>query len=600
MTAVATATPSKLWKYLTIVLIALLVLIALRMLLTASVVKPDFSILNQEQAMSDKWTWPVIKWGLLLPIVAASLVFGARWGMASKKASAPQQQGQAHLQQGVVSDQTKREYVLEVIGLGVTLDKYRQGKLWAALQAGNSHTTIREQDKEKYEWSAQDKEGLGGGRGGDSLENGAQYTPMYFGVPVFDAESPVKNPMRIDQQTAPLMMGLAGGADSSGMAWHLFVIGPSRSGEYPDRILEDVFAFFDAHPDVPYIVLNSDDGMGPRDSNRPEGAPKLLKDGYYIPEMPDSSALFVLARRERVDPVRPFIWDDPDNRFVQKIFRWMYCELMESVPHPDRDKVVRTPAQVGADPTHHERSDPVQRPPLINEWLEAAAAFAQRPDIRGTGVAGMMGDLNPFAHHPPKEWKPTPWFPIPWNKEQLATFDRLPTLGFIHRPTFVRLVDEQGKPITRRDAREKALQAGWQAALQSLPEAQRPHAPARVIVATGGNTDQMIALHGTLDAYAASGGPELDSGKSSQFIDTDKRLGNTGAATLFMQMAIGVMGSYRDGGISAAINLRDQNEASIVFISPPSEEKRKTQKHPNGGDVFAHHGTPAIDPENYK
>ena len=68
-----------------------------------------------------------------------------------------------------------------------------------------------------------------------------------------------------------------------------------------------------------------------------------------------------------------------------------------------------------------------------------------------------------------------------------------------------------------------------------------------------GGTDQLIALHGTLDAYAANGGPEFDSGKSSQFIDTDKRLGNTGASTLFMHMAIGVMGSYRDGGISAAI-----------------------------------------------
>jgi hypothetical protein len=597
MSSAASANPSKLWKYLLIALIAVLVLTPLWTLFVARVIQPDSFILNQEQAMSDKWIWPAVKWGLLLPIVAASLVFGARWSMASKKGAAPQQQ--AHQQQSVVSNQTKREYVLEVIGLGVTLDKYRQGKLWAALQAGNTHTTIREQDKQKYEWSAQDKDGMGGGRGVDSLENGAQYTPMYYGVPVFDAESPVLNAARADKPTDPLM-GLAGGAVSSGMAWHLFVIGPRRFDEHPDRILEDVFAFFDANRDVPYVVLNSDDGMGPRDSNRPEGAPKLLKDGYYIPEMPDASTLFVLARRERIDPVRPFVWDDPDNRFLQNIFRWMYGELMAAVPHPERVKVVRTPAQVGADPTRHEHLDPVQRPPLISEWLEAAAAFAQRPDIRGSGVAGMMGDLNPFAHHPPKEWRPTPWFPIPWNKNQLATFDRLPTLGFIHRPTFVRLVDEQGKPLMRRDAREKALQAGWQTALQTLPEAQRPHAPARVVVATGGNTDQMIALHGTLDAYAASGGPELDSGKSSQFIDTDKRLGNTGAATLFMQMAIGVMGSYRDGGISAAINLRDQNEASIVFISPPSDEKRKTQRHPNGGDVFAHHGTPAIDPDNYK
>ena len=63
-------------------------------------------------------------------------------------------------------------------------------------------------------------------------------------------------------------------------------------------------------------------------------------------------------------------------------------------------------------------------------------------------------------------------------------------------------------------------------------------------------------------------------------------------------MAIGVMGSYRDGGVSAAVNLRNPQEASIVLVSPPSEEKRRTQKHPNGGDVFAR-WHPAIDPANY-
>lgn len=598
MSPIASASPPKLWKYLLGALIALLVLIPLWTLFVARVVQPDAFILNEEQSMNSTWVWPVVRWGVLLPVAVVALLFGARWSMASKNAPA-KQQAQVHTQQVAPSDQSRREYVLEVIGLGVTLDKYRQGKLWEALQAGSPHTTIREQDKQKYEWSAEDKGGLGGGRGGDSLENGAQYTPMYYGVAVFDAEGPILNPARADMPTNPLM-GLAGGAVSSGMAWHLFVVGPRRFDENPDRILEDVFAFFDANPDVPYIVLNSDDGMGSRDSYRPEGTPKLLKDGYYIPEMPDASTLFVLARRERVDPVRPFAWDDPDNQFVQKIFRWMYGELMAAVPHPERTQIIRTPAQVGGDPTRHEHSDPVQRQPLVSEWLEAAAAFAQRPDIRGNGVAGMLGDLNPFAHHPPKEWQPTPWFPIPWNKDQLATFDRLPTLGFIHRPTFVPFIDEQGKPLTRRDERERALQAGWQAALQTLPEAQRAAAPARIVAATGGNTDQLVALHATLNAHVANGGPEIDYSKTSQFIDTDKRLGNTGATTLFMQMAIGVMGSYRDGGISAAVNLRDLNEASIVLISPPSDDKRKMQKHPNGGDVFAHHGTPAIDPNNYK
>lgn len=505
----------------------------------------------------------------------------------------------AHERAAKPSAAANKGYVLEIIGLGVTLDKYRQGKLWEALQHGNPNASIREQDPNKYPWPAQHKKGIGGSRGGDALENGAQDTPMYYGVPAFNAEPPIPNPAFADKPDEP-NAGLVGAAPVAGMAWHLFVVGPRRFAERPDRILDDVFDFFDAHPDVPYIVLGSDDGMGQRDSYRAPGAPKLLKDGWYVPEMPDASALFVLARRERVDVVRPYVWDDPDNDFVQNTFRWMYCELMEEIPHPERKQAGRTPAQVGADPVRHEHLyvDGPQRQPLVNEWLEAAAAFAQRPDIRGTGISGALGHLNPFAHHPPKEWKLTPWFPIPWNREQLRTFDRLPTLGYLHRPTFVRFTDAQGKPLTRRDDRQKALQAGWQAALQTLPESERAKSPVRIVAGTGGNTEQLIALHGVLDAQAAAGWPEIDTGKPSQFIDTDQRLGNTGAATLFVQMAIGAMGSYREGGVSAAVNLRDPDEASIVLITPPSEDIRKKQE--GRSDVFGHRVTPAIDPANYR
>ncbi len=102
-----------------------------------------------------------------------------------------------------------------------------------------------------------------------------------------------------------------------------------------------------------------------------------------------------------------------------------------------------------------------------------------------------------------------------------------------------------------------------------------------------------------LDAWSEQGGPQLDPGKPAQWIDTDARLGNTGAATWFMQMAIGVMGSYREGGTTAAINLRNDREASIVFVSPPPEDKRKSQQHPAGGDVLRHHASPAVDPANY-
>lgn len=120
-----------------------------------------------------------------------------------------------------------------------------------------------------------------------------------------------------------------------------------------------------------------------------------------------------------------------------------------------------------------------------------------------------------------------------------------------------------------------------------------------MFAATGGQVEQTIALTGVLSAWAGQGGPELDLSQPAQWIDTDARLGNTGAATWFMQMAAGTIASYRDGGASAAINLRDPAEASIVFVTPPSAEKIAAQKHLKGGDVFRHHGTPAIAPANY-
>ena len=366
------------------------------------------------------------------------------------------------------------------------------------------------------------------------------------------------------------------------MAWHLFSIAPWSLAEHPDKLLLNIFEFFDTHPDVPYVVLMADDSAGTRDGIRAKGDAKMLQDGYYIPDMPDTTVAFVLARRERVELLRSAIWDDPENKFVQEEFRAMYYQLMESLAKPDKELGAEFP--------------PIPRQPTVAEWLAAAAAFAQRPDIRGVGLH-TFDKLNPWENRPPRDWKPTPWFPIPWNREQMETFDRLPSFGFVHRPVFVKFADEEGKPVMRRDQRQKMFNAGWQQALQTLPEVERGKGPARIVAGTGNQPEQLLMLEGMLHDYASQGGPEIDSSKSAQFINTDHRLGNTGAATWFMQIAIGVTGSYRDGGASAAINLRDGNEASIIFITPPSDAKRQQQDA--NGDIFRSRVSPSIDPANY-
>ncbi|PHV37531.1 DUF2875 family protein [Janthinobacterium sp. BJB304] len=521
-----------------------------------------------------------LRW-LGISIVIVVLFFGLLWLSALSKSQAREIALQVTAQQLKIPVESEREYVLEVIGFGVTLDKYRQGKLWEALRKGSAYTSIREQDPKKYPWTGYDKDGDGGSRACDALENGANLTPLYWGLPSFYAGSPILNPAAQPSADEP-MAGLVAGASTTGLSFHLFSIAPWKLDERPDRLLIDVFDFFDRHPDVPYVLVHSEDSPGTRDGGRKPGDKKTLVDGYYIPEMPDATTVFILARRKRVEFLRPYVWEDPENKFVQEKFRSMYYDLKNSLAKQDKKL--------------DENSFSMPRQPTVAEWLAAAAAFAQRPDIRGVGLH-TFDKLNPWENRPPRDWKPTPWFPIPWNREQMETFDRLPSFGFVHRPVFVKFADEEGKPVTRRDARQKIFNAGWQQALQTLPEAERGKGPSRIVAGTGNQPEQSLMLESMLHDYAAQGGPEIDSSKSAQFINTDLRLGNTGAATWFMQMAIGVMGSYRDGGASAAINLRDSNEASIIFITPPSDAKRQQQDA--NGDIFRSRITPAVDPANY-
>lgn len=64
-------------------------------------------------------------------------------------------------------------------------------------------------------------------------------------------------------------------------------------------------------------------------------------------------------------------------------------------------------------------------------------------------------------------------------------------------------------------------------------------------------------------------------------------------------MAIGVMGSYSAGGASAAINMRDPGEASIILMTPPFEAKRKAQERALG-DILVSRVGPSVDPANYE
>ncbi|TXI97684.1 MAG: DUF2875 domain-containing protein [Aquabacterium sp.] len=582
--------PPKAWQYIALSLMALLILIPLWMMFVSLVLQPEYTV-NPEVSMTNR-----LMWWLIAPVTAVALFAGWRWQVASTQAKAAQEAPALQVEPATpaastpVDEVARREYVLEVIGLGVTLDKYRQGKLWEVLQKGHAFGSIREQDPMKYPWSADEKEEHEGGRIGSTAENGLGKLPLYWPSPSFYAGSSADDVNDPSTEAMPAE-GIVGGAESDGLGWTLFVSAGFELSEHPDRLLERAFAFFDAHPDVPYLVIAAADGLYQRNLYRLKGSPPLIKDGHYIPSMPDSSALFVLARRERVEAIRPFAVEDVIEHTIEDI------EELNRRGLARRIGVTYLGLMRAAQPRS---KDAVHRNLTVPEWLAESAKLAKNPDFYPDRTISFYADrLNPFGGgvvRAPEGFKPTPWFPVPWTKEQLAEFDALPTLGYLHRPTYIKLTDQDGRVLKRRDERTKALIQGWQQALLTLPEAQRKAAPTRIVASTGGDTDKMITLTSLINTQAEAGGPELDAAKPSQWVNTDARLGNTGAATWFVQMGIGVLASHIDGGVSAAINLRNDQEASVIFISPPPEDKRIKQ---NKANVFKNNTTPAIDPANY-
>ena len=156
--ATTIAPPPRLWKYLLWSLIAIAVLVPLCALVSGYVLAAS----RPELVENDDVIRKLLTWSVAVPVIAVGLFGGWRWHMASNQAQAaqvPVQQAAAAAAQAAAGEQARREYVLEVIGLGVTLDKYRQGKLWDALSKGHSKASIREQDPKKYPWAANDKDG---------------------------------------------------------------------------------------------------------------------------------------------------------------------------------------------------------------------------------------------------------------------------------------------------------------------------------------------------------------------------------------------------------------------------------------------------------
>lgn len=404
------------------------------------------------------------------------------------------------------SQRPDARFSLEVRGLGLTIDRYRQHRVWEAIDARNEpHQSALSQSPNDYQWSTMNRSQDYDKRAADAFESALNGWVERWPIPVL-----VAGPANHMQPASHIGISRQQG----GMAIHLFTVLDQRKGEGADALVNELFDFFDSHPHLPAAILFSADGLDLR--------PGRQRDEYFVPDVFDSVVALLVTRSDRVDrDIRPFTVEVPYDINLEDT-EYDVIRLWNDYWDADSD--------YGNLPDNHSTM-PWQF------WHERQQKLMARIDPNGA-----QGTLAPFWKRT-SGFKPNPWVPVRWTKWQMEEYDNAPLLGYLHRPVEVPLDAPAGPKGDH--ARAAAMAEGWKQALDTLPEGT---APKRLFYDTAGEGRRIVPLALAMNAEANPHPLAIDDPANSY--DLTRRLGNTGVSSPFVQLALALMRSYHHGGAS--------------------------------------------------
>lgn len=219
------------------------------------------------------------------------------------------------------------------------------------------------------------------------------------------------------------------------------------------------------------------------------------------------------------------------------------------------------PIGVGTGPRQHgELTDAiialvVGRPERV-DWLRYYAPFTKvhknpiNPQFTGWGW-----------RKPKVPFQPTKFIPEPWTERAFQQWDDMTVLAKLHRPVTVSLNTDAGKRL-KSDELYAALARGWADATQGLPVP-----PARAFFDTGKPDNTALTEWSPALKLAQS---SLDLLASEQSYNLTQRLGDTGASSPFVGIALATMASYMNADSSVVMPLRLANRATLIPITSPT------------------------------
>ncbi|WUR14210.1 DUF2875 family protein [[Empedobacter] haloabium] len=207
------------------------------------------------------------------------------------------------------------------------------------------------------------------------------------------------------------------------------------------------------------------------------------------------------------------------------------------------------------------------------DWLRPYAPLVKDTMVvknRGGEYSRNWSEFAGWKKPPEKPFVPTPYIAQPWTQFQIDQFDHLENLGTVHRPQVVSYLDDAGKPVK---AAERT--ARMERALRAVLAPLGGKSPARIFYDYGSVRDdrnsgaRFVPLVQGLHAID----DDFDLLDPKRGYDLAGILGDTGAGGPFVAVALASMAGRESGGASLVANLRRDDGATLLLVTPPSADQ---------------------------
>ncbi|NHZ41760.1 type VI lipase adapter Tla3 domain-containing protein [Massilia aquatica] len=367
--------------------------------------------------------------------------------------------------------------------------------------------------------------------------------------------------------------------------WQLMAA--KRNMDANDAALRD---FMDRYP-LPIAVVAPSFGepeSGPeRENSRASNAVSIVVTKASGPYTAQGSFRELLTQSGQV--LNSYLHDEPDT-----LWRTLFATMeqhgdMPAIGVAAKDGAMhRALSFVDTDPPRYEKLAAEQvfkprQPGMLTEGF-SMLVLAQRARVerlrpfapfvadnmvlknRGGRFSRNASMFTGWKQTPPTPFVPTPYMATPWTPFQIDQFDHLEHLGTVYRPQIVSWLDAAGQPLP---ASEKA--ARMESALRDALAPLGGKPPARIFFDDNAGAARFAPLAQGLRAIA----PGFDLRDPERGYDLARILGNTGAASAFIGVALASMAGRQSGGATLVVNLRRMDGASVLLVVPPTAEQIK-------------------------